>query len=74
MRVIFFEVLTASKALFGDTDKDQPLPNIADDKVDTYCFAGDLICDGLPVVDTYHLSYSVDASSAALFVKDHVNL
>ncbi len=62
------------QVVFGDPDKDQPLPNIDESKVDTYCFIADLICDMLPVVDTYHLSYAVDAVPAANFVKAHTSL
>ena len=40
----------------------------------TYCFEADLICDALPVVDTYHLSYAVDAVPAADFVAGLVSV
>ena len=62
------------KVVFGDPDKGKPFPNIDPSKVDTYCFAADLICDDLPVVDTYHLSYGVDAVPAAEFVAGHVSV
>ncbi|MCJ1303225.1 hypothetical protein MMC08_006033 [Hypocenomyce scalaris] len=55
--------------LFGDPDEGQTLPNIPESIVDSYCFADDLICHGLPIVDTYHLSYAVDATAAAMFVQ-----
>ena len=62
------------KVVFGDPKKGQPFPNIDPSKVMTYCFLADLICDNLPVVDTYHLSYSVDAIGAANFVAGLVNV
>jgi len=64
----------AAVVLFGDPDKDQPLPNISEDIVDTFCFTDDLICDALPIVDAAHLSYALDAGAAAQFVQAHVNL
>ena len=67
-------MLKLAKVLFGDPKKGQPLPNIDGSKVKTFCFKADLICDMLPVVDTYHLSYSVDAVPAAQFVQGLVNV
>ena len=67
-------VLKLEKVLFGDPKKGEPLPNIDGSKVKTFCFEADLICDMLPVVDTYHLSYSVDAVPAAQFVQGLVNV
>lgn len=60
--------------VFGDPKKGQPFANVDSSKVMTYCFTADLICDALPVVDTYHLSYSVDAVPAAEFVAGLVNV
>ena len=60
--------------LFGEPKKGQTIPNIDEGKVKTFCFATDLICDALPVVDTYHLSYSVDAVPAAQFVQGLVHV
>ena len=62
------------QVLFGDPDEGQTLPNIPESIVDSYCFADDLICHGLPIVDTYHLSYAVDATAAAMFVQANVSL
>ncbi|KAA6407502.1 MAG: carbohydrate esterase family 5 [Lasallia pustulata] len=59
---------------FGDPDHGQALENISPSIVDSFCFKDDLICHGLPVVDTFHLSYSVDATAAALFVQAHVSI
>ena len=66
--------LTCSKVVFGDPKKGQAFPNIDSSKVKTYCFAADLICDALPVVDTYHLSYSLDAIPAAQWVAGFVKV
>lgn len=66
--------LICPKVVFGDPDKGQPFANVDSSKVQTYCFFADLICDMLPVVDTYHLSYSVDAVPAAEFVAGLVNV
>ncbi|KAG8533133.1 uncharacterized protein KY384_001916 [Bacidia gigantensis] len=63
-----------SQVLFGDPKKDQPFPNVDGSKVKTFCFNEDLICDATPVVDSYHLSYAVDAIPAAQFVKSHVHV
>lgn len=60
--------------LFGDPKKGQPLANIDGSKVKTFCFEADLICDALPIVDTYHLSYAVDAYPAADFVTSVVQV
>jgi cutinase len=54
--------------LFGDPKRGQPLQAISADKVVTYCFETDLICDGAPIVLPSHLSYSVFGISAAKFV------
>ena len=62
------------QVLFGDPKKGQALPNIDASKVETFCFVADLICDALPVVDTYHLSYAFDAFPAAQFVAQHVTV
>ncbi|KAI9815947.1 MAG: hypothetical protein M1827_001939 [Pycnora praestabilis] len=69
---------TASKiaavVLFGDPDDGQPIQDVPTMNVDTFCFSGDLICDGLPIVDPEHLAYSVDAVPAADFVAQHVTV
>ena len=62
------------QVLFGDPKKGQAFPSIDESKVDTFCFVADLICDALPVVDSYHLSYAVDATPAAQFVAQHVSV
>ena len=59
---------------FGDPDDGQALQNIAANEDDTYCFATDLICAGLPIVLPAHLSYSVDALPGALFVAGLVHV
>ncbi|KAK0516241.1 hypothetical protein JMJ35_000844 [Cladonia borealis] len=64
----------AAVVVFGDPFKGRPFPNIPESKVDTYCFALDLICEDTIVVDTYHLAYAVDAVPAAIFVAQHVSV
>ncbi|KAL9126455.1 MAG: hypothetical protein Q9217_004493 [Psora testacea] len=64
----------AAVVLFGDPKKGQALKNIDESKVKTFCFIADLICEALPVVDTYHLSYAVNAIPAAQFVAEQVNI
>jgi len=53
---------------FGDPDDGQSLQNIAANEEQTYCFDNDLICDGLPIVLSAHLSYALDGEPAAQFV------
>ena len=59
---------------FGDPDEGQALQDIAANKDDTYCFATDLICDGLPIVLPAHLSYAIDAIPGAEFVAGMVQV
>ncbi|MCJ1387857.1 hypothetical protein MMC18_000700 [Xylographa bjoerkii] len=54
--------------LFGDPFDGQPFPNINEDIVKTFCFSTDLICYDTIFADPAHLSYSLDATPAALFV------
>lgn len=63
----------AAVVVFGDPFKGRPFPNVDSSKVMTYCFSEDLICDDLPIVDTYHLSYVVDTPAAAIFVQGLVS-
>lgn len=69
-----FSPFDKPQVLFGDPKKGQAFPNIDPSKVDTFCFLADLICDALPVVDTYHLSYAVNGPAAAAFVSQLVNV
>ena len=62
------------QVVFGDPDKGKAFPNIDASRVKTYCFSTDLICEHLPVVDTYHFSYAVDAGPAADFVSRLVHV
>jgi cutinase len=64
----------AAVAFFGDPDDGQALQDIAANTEATYCFATDLICDGLPIVLPAHLSYSIDAIPAAQFVAGLVHV
>ena len=62
------------KVVFGDPFDGRPFLNVDSSKVKTFCFSEDLICKDTIVVDTYHLSYSIDAVPAAQFVQQHVSL
>ncbi|KAF9014222.1 cutinase [Cyathus striatus] len=53
---------------FGDPFDKKNLPGILQDRRDTFCNTGDLICSGLPVVLAPHLAYGSDAPNAAKFV------
>ena len=54
--------------LFGDPFDGRPFPNINENIVKTFCFSTDLICYDTIIADPAHLSYSLDATPAALFV------
>jgi cutinase len=58
--------------IFGDPDRGDAIPNIPVPKVDTICAPADLICDGVPVIDTQHLVYSTYAPAAAQFVQGQI--
>ncbi|KPI45703.1 Cutinase [Cyphellophora attinorum] len=60
--------------LFGDPYDGQALQGVSADDTVTYCFDDDLICKGDPIVLPAHLSYSLDAGSAAAFVAGKVQV
>lgn len=60
--------------LFGNPNNNQPVPNIDNANVRTFCHSGDLICDGQPIVLPPHLTYAVDAPAAANFVAGKVSI
>ncbi|KAI4128951.1 MAG: hypothetical protein LQ347_003970 [Umbilicaria vellea] len=76
VKQISAQVASRVKAVvvFGDPDQGQALQNISPSIVDSFCFADDFICHGLPIVDTFHLSYALDATAGALFVKSLVSI
>jgi hypothetical protein len=53
--------------MFGDPDHLQPVGTIPDSEVDSICHAQDIICTGEGDFTT-HLTYDMDADSAAAFV------
>lgn len=79
MSYVLFHIFRRDKAklsqvVFGDPFKGRPFPNIDSSKVKTFCFALDLICEDTIVVDSYHLSYAVDATPAAEWVAGQVKV
>lgn len=60
--------------LFGNPDNGTPVPGINPANVKTFCHAGDLICEGQPIVLAPHLTYGVDAGAAADFIAGKVSL
>jgi cutinase len=58
--------------IFGDPDRGKAITNISASKVDTICASGDLICDGVPVIDSQHLVYNSYAPAAATFVQGKI--
>jgi len=54
--------------IFGDPDDGKALPNVAANKVDTYCHAGDDICLNGDLILVPHLTYAENAAAAAAFV------
>jgi len=60
--------------LFGNPNNGDAVPNIDNANVKTYCHAGDLICEGQPIVLTPHLTYATDTPAAADFIASRVTL
>ena len=58
--------------IFGDPDNGQAVGSIPSGNVDIICHAGDDICEGGDEILEPHLTYSMDAGSAASFVASHV--
>ncbi|TFK40467.1 cutinase [Crucibulum laeve] len=57
---------------FGDPDRDQALPGVLQGRRKTFCAAGDLICEGQPIILAPHLSYGANTPEAASFVAARV--
>lgn len=60
--------------LFGNPNNGQPVPNVDNSNVQTYCHSGDLICSGQPIVLPPHLTYGLDAPAAASFISSKVDI
>ncbi|TFK27371.1 cutinase [Coprinopsis marcescibilis] len=57
---------------FGDPYRDTPLPGVLQSRRKTYCNAGDLVCDGLPLILGPHLAYGRDLADAANWIAARV--
>jgi len=57
-----------SVVIFGDPDASQPVASIPASKVKIICHPGDNICQGGDLILPAHITYAVDAGSAAAFV------
>ena len=60
--------------IFGDPDNGQAVGSITESNVDVFCHAGDDICQGGDLILPAHLTYGLDAGSAASFVAGKVGL
>lgn len=67
-------VKVKAAVFFGNPDNGELVPNINNANAKTYCHDGDLICDGQPIVLAPHLTYGIDARSAADFIAEKVSL
>jgi cutinase len=63
--------------LFGFTRNQQDggrIPNYPTSQTKVYCAVGDLVCDGTLIITAAHLSYGVDAPSAASFLVQQLGM
>lgn len=61
----------SSVVIFGDPDSSQPVTGVSATDTDIICHAGDDICINGDLVLPPHLTYAVNAASAAAFVVAH---
>ncbi|TEY87520.1 hypothetical protein BOTCAL_0001g00460 [Botryotinia calthae] len=64
----------SSAVIFGDPDNGDPVQGVSADKTDIICHAGDNICQGGSLILMAHLTYGMDATAAAAFVKKATGL
>ncbi|TGO73850.1 hypothetical protein BELL_0326g00050 [Botrytis elliptica] len=64
----------SSAVIFGDPDNGDAVQGVSADKTDIICHAGDNICQGGSLILMAHLTYGMDATAAAAFVKKAAGL
>jgi hypothetical protein len=57
--------------IFGDPNDGEPVGQIPADKVLIICHEGDNICQHGDIVLPQHLTYGIDAGTAAAFILQH---
>ncbi|KAF5870952.1 putative cutinase precursor protein [Botrytis fragariae] len=64
----------SSAVIFGDPDNGDAVQGVSADKTDIICHAGDNICQGGSLILMAHLTYGMDTTAAAAFVKKAAGL
>ncbi|ATZ57773.1 BccutA [Botrytis cinerea B05.10] len=64
----------SSAVIFGDPDNGDPVQGVSADRTDIICHAGDNICQGGSLILLAHLTYGMDTTAAAAFVKKAAGL
>ncbi|KAF7877081.1 uncharacterized protein EAF02_008301 [Botrytis sinoallii] len=64
----------SSAVIFGDPDNGDAVQGVSADRTDIICHAGDNICQGGSLILMAHLTYGMDATAAAAFVKKAAGL
>ncbi|KAF7948062.1 uncharacterized protein EAE97_003473 [Botrytis byssoidea] len=64
----------SSAVIFGDPDNGDAVQGVPADKTDIICHAGDNICQGGSLILMAHLTYGMDTTAAAAFVKKAAGL
>ncbi|TGO07629.1 hypothetical protein BTUL_0258g00070 [Botrytis tulipae] len=64
----------SSAVIFGDPDNGDAVQGVSADRTDIICHAGDNICQGGSLILMAHLTYGMDTTAAAAFVKKAAGL
>ncbi|KAF7923154.1 uncharacterized protein EAE98_007859 [Botrytis deweyae] len=64
----------SSAVIFGDPDNGDAVQGVSADKTDIICHVGDNICQGGSLILMAHLTYGMDTTAAAAFVKKAAGL